>query len=51
MTRQTPKGDTSGRPPTPMWVKVLAVVGLALVLVLLVGLVTGVSHGPGMHGG
>ena len=44
------------RPSTagmPRWVKVFLIVGLALVLLVLVGKVTGVGggHGPGRHGG
>lgn len=35
---------------TPRWVKVFAAVLGLLVVLLLVGLVAGVDHGPGRHG-
>lgn len=41
--------DTGGM---PRWVKVFAVIGAVLALVLVVGLVFGGGeHGPGRHGG
>ena len=40
------------RPFTPRWLKLLVGVGLLiLIVVVVVTLLTGVSHGPGMHGG
>jgi hypothetical protein len=40
------------RPPTPRWLKLLVVVGVLILLaVVAVTLLTGASHGPGMHGG
>lgn len=40
------------RPPTPRWLKLLLVAGVLILLVVVaVTLLTGVSHGPGMHGG
>ena len=51
MTDPTPR-PISGRPPTPRWLKLLLVVGVAILLVAVaVTLLTGSSHGPGMHGG
>lgn len=42
----------SDRPPTPRWLKLLVGVGLLIVVVVIVvSLLTGVSHGPGLHGG
>ena len=42
----------SDRPPTPRWLKILVAAGLLiLAVVIVVTLLTGVSHGPGMHGG
>lgn len=42
----------SDRPPTPRWLQVLAAAGVViLIVVIVVTLLTGVSHGPGMHGG
>ena len=42
--------ETTGR---PRWVNFFLVVGLVLLLLLIVGKVTGVGgdHGPGRHGG
>ncbi len=51
VTEETPGDSMARRPPTPRWVKAIVIIGLVLLLVLLVGLLTGVSHGPGMHGG
>ena len=51
MAEETPQQEVPRRPSTPVWVKVIAIVGVAIVLVLVVGLLTGVNHGPGMHGG
>lgn len=42
MTAPSPEG-------TPRWVKVFAVVLGLLVVLLLVGLLAGVDHGPGRH--
>jgi hypothetical protein len=35
----------------PRWVKVFLIVGLVLLLILVISLVLGVKHGPGMHSG
>jgi hypothetical protein len=51
MTEETPERNVPRRPPTPVWVKAIAIVGVVIVLVLVIGLLTGVNHGPGMHGG
>jgi hypothetical protein len=47
---RTDGGATSG---TPRWVKVFLIIGLALVLLFVIGKVSGVGgdHGPGRHGG
>jgi len=49
-TEAGPDPSTAGM---PRWVKVFLIVGLALVLLFLVGKVTGLGgdHGPGRHGG
>lgn len=44
---EAPPGD--GPPGTPRWVLVLTGVAAALVLLLLVGALLGVEHGPGLH--
>ncbi|MEO7118919.1 MAG: hypothetical protein ABIZ34_08105 [Candidatus Limnocylindrales bacterium] len=47
-----PTGDpaTRDRPGTPRWVKVLGIAALVLaLLVIVVMLVSGGQHGPGMH--
>ncbi|MBA2383013.1 MAG: hypothetical protein H0V73_12965 [Chloroflexi bacterium] len=52
MAGDTPERDIPRRPPTPRWVKAIAIVALLIfILVLVVGLLGGMSHGPGMHGG
>jgi hypothetical protein len=51
MAGESPEKDAQRRPPTPVWVKVIGIVGLVIVLVIVIGLLTGVNHGPGMHGG
>jgi len=39
-------------PPTPRWLKLLLVGGVLVLLALIaVTVLTGVSHGPGMHTG
>ncbi|HEX6042279.1 hypothetical protein [Longimicrobium sp.] len=39
-----------GSPPaTPRWVKVFGTIGIVLVLLLVLGLLTGRHHGPGRH--
>ena len=43
----TPHDD--GPPRTPRWVVVLAVAAVALLLLLLIGKLLGVEHGPGLH--
>lgn len=51
-----PNSDTSGTEfgkmsiGMPRWVKVFAIAGLLVILVLLITLLLGVKHGPGMHG-
>ncbi len=47
------KGDDAASVGMPRWVKGFLIVGLALVLLLAVGKVTGLGgeHGPGRHGG
>jgi hypothetical protein len=50
MAGESPEQNAQ-RPPTPVWVKVIGIVGLVIVVVLVVGLLLGVNHGPGMHGG
>lgn len=45
-------GRSRGHTPPigmPRWVKVFAVVGIILVVLLLVGLLAGGNHGPGRH--
>lgn len=48
-----PDSETSNqRPPTPWWVKVIGIAIVVLVaLALVVFLVSGGRHGPGIHGG
>ena len=43
----TPADD--GPPRTPQWVLVLAAVFVAVLVVLLVGALLVVEHGPGLH--
>ena len=44
--------STAGRPATPRWVKGLAVAFvLAILVVVIVMVVSGGQHGPGMHTG
>ena len=49
----SPSQSTTGhRPPTPRWVKGLGVATIvAVVLVVIVMLISGGQHGPGMHTG
>ena len=62
MTDSAPDLDTAADAATedaaspggmPRWVKVFLIIGLALVLLLVIGKVTGVggNHGPGRHSG
>jgi hypothetical protein len=51
MAEEIPERKVPSRPPTPVWVKAIGIVGLLIVLVLVIGLLAGVNHGPGMHGG
>jgi hypothetical protein len=47
-------GATGGQSPPagmPRWVKVFAVIGIILVVVLLVALLVGGNHGPSRHTG
>jgi hypothetical protein len=50
-----PNGSASsggdGHPGMPRWVKAAIAVVLVLVVVLAIGKLAGVEHGPGMHGG
>jgi hypothetical protein len=45
--------DPAAPPPTPRWVKVSGIIGLAVVLLIVIALVTGLggpgAHGPGRH--
>jgi hypothetical protein len=51
MADETGRRDASGRPATPLWVKVIGIALLvALILAALVFVVGGGRHGPGMHG-
>jgi hypothetical protein len=41
--------DSAATTGAPRWVKAFAIVAIAVVLMLVVGLITGKSHGPGLH--
>ena len=45
--------DRGSPPPTPRWVKVSGIIGLAVVLLIVIALATGLggpgAHGPGRH--
>lgn len=42
--------DGQAPPPTPRWVKVFGIIALVVLLLLVVGLLTGRGeHGPGRH--
>ena len=43
--------DNTKPPPRPRWVKIAGLVVVVLVVILVVGKIAGVEHGPGMHGG
>jgi len=45
--------DGGSRAGMPRWVKVSLIIGLALVLLFVIGKITGIGgeHGPGRHGG
>ena len=43
------RGSTTTYPGTPRWVKVFGIILLVLLLVVVIGLVTG-HAGPGLHG-
>lgn len=45
-----PNDSVSASVGMPRWVKVLGILGLVLLLFLLITLLLGVDHGPGMHG-
>jgi len=51
----SPRGSVSedgdAHPGMPRWVKAAVAVVLVLVVVLVIGRLTGVEHGPGLHGG
>lgn len=40
---------SNAEPGAPRWVKVLGAITLVLVLLLVVSLLAGVRHGPGLH--
>lgn len=40
---------TQNRPGVPRWVKIFALIALAVVVVLVVVVLLGGEHGPGMH--
>lgn len=40
------RGSTVG---TPRWVKVFGIIAIVLALLLVVSLLAGVEHGPGLH--
>ncbi len=44
-------GQGESHPGMPRWVKAAIAVVLVLVVVLMIGKLAGVEHGPGMHGG
>lgn len=47
-----PQGAAETQPEMPRWVKVMAVVSLAVLIVLVViMLIVGGEHGPGLHTG
>ena len=43
--------ERGSHPGMPRWVKAAIAVVLVLVVVLVIGKLAGVEHGPGMHGG
>ena len=51
----SPRGSVSedgdAHPGMPRWVEAAIAVVLVLVVVLVIGRLTGVEHGPGLHGG
>ena len=55
MVGNVDRGQESNNPPVqerpgvPRWVKVFALIALAVVLVLVVVMLLGGEHGPGMH--
>ena len=51
--RHSARTDPDGPPPTPGWVKVLGLAVALLVLLIVLGAVTGLAggHGPRVHGG
>lgn len=52
MTEPTSRPVPDRPPSTPRWLKLLLVAGVLILLVVVaVTLLTGVSHGPAMHGG
>jgi len=44
-----PHADADAVPGMPRWVKVIAVVAALVVLVLIIGKLSGADHGPGRH--
>jgi uncharacterized membrane protein len=43
------ESDPGTRNRTPLWVKVFGIVAVVIVVALIVALVAGVQHGPGLH--
>ena len=47
------RSDLASPPPMPRWVKVSGIIGLAVALLIVIALVTGLggpgAHGPGRH--
>lgn len=54
MTDATPGSDSDPAAPQltgpPRWVKVLGVIALLILVVLVIGKVVGLEHGPSNHG-
>ncbi|MCW5877672.1 MAG: hypothetical protein KIS80_02240 [Anaerolineales bacterium] len=44
--------ETKQKPPTPRWVKIFAWIAIAAMAVLVIlSMLSGTEHGPGLHGG
>ncbi len=43
------ESTTDTRPATPRWVKVFGIIALVLILMLVIMMLSGGSHGPGRH--
>lgn len=51
MTDETERPNAGERPPTPPWVKAIGLgILVVLVLAIVILIVSGGKHGPGMHG-